>query len=107
SEVEEVVTELGGPHGRGESGAEYAVVEANGRIHVVRDECEVVDPTPRRFRGAFGGGVLGHGHDLLPFGAGGSAGGRGERRLALGAGLDCASAAACWSLARERRSVRC
>src|SRR3954452_6312981 len=62
-EVEEVVTELRCADGGGEPCSEDTVVEANGRVHVVRDECEVVDPTPRWRGRLFGLRVLGNGHD--------------------------------------------
>ena len=52
AELEEVVPEVGRTDRRDEPGAEGAVVEAHGRVHVVGDERQVVDPSPGR-----GGGL--------------------------------------------------
>ena len=50
TELEEVVPEAGRADRRDEPRAERAVVEAHGRVHVVGDEREVVDPPPVRRR---------------------------------------------------------
>ena len=61
AELEEVVAEGSGADGGDEPGAEHPVVEAHGRVHVGRDEGEVVDAPPM---GPFGADVE-HGQTVV------------------------------------------
>ena len=106
SELEEVVAEFGSGDRGDESGSERSVVEADGGVHVRGDEREVVDSSPA-WCGRFDGRGHGDGHFRDPFVVARLGRFARWRAAACGAGVDCASSAACWSFAMSRRSSRC